>query len=110
MCRFGDIYIAEKNLTGNLHKVKQTVLVISANSDNKDSSLVTIVPIIDATKQDKLMSYVYIGDYGMCEKNIAVIGQMTTLNKEQLLVKVGSIQGTVYAGQVKNALKKHLNL
>ncbi len=34
-------------------------------------------------------------------KNIAVIGQMTTLNKEQLLVKVGSIQGTVYAGQVK---------
>ena len=67
MCRFGDIYIAEKNLTGNLHKVKQTVLVISANSDNKDSSLVTIVPIIDATKQDKLISYVYIGDYGMCE-------------------------------------------
>lgn len=110
MCRFGDIYIAEKNLTGNLHKVKQTVLVISANSDNKDSSLVTIVPIIDAAEQDKLMSYVYIGDYGMCEKNIAVIEQITTLDQSQLLVKIGSIRGTVYAEQVKQEIKSYLGL
>lgn len=110
MCRFGDIYIAEKNLTGNLHKVKQTVLVISANSDNKDSLLVTIVPIIDAAEQDKLMSYVYIGDYGMCEKNIAVIEQITTLDQSQLLVKIGSIRGTVYAEQVKQEIKSYLGL
>ena len=74
MCRYGDIYIANKNVTGNLHHEKQTVLVVSANNSNKSSSVVTIVPIIDAAEQDKLMSYVYIGDYGMCEKNIAVIG------------------------------------
>lgn len=110
MCRFGDIYIAEKNLTGNLHKVKQTVLVVSINNDNKNSSVVTIVPIIDATEQDKLMSYVYIGDYGMCEENIAVVEQITTLDKTQLLIKVGGIQGTVYAEQVKQAIKSYLGL
>lgn len=110
MCTYGDIYIAEKNMTGTLHQVKQTVLVVSDDRTNKNSSFVTIVPIIDAVQRDKLSGYVFIGSYGMSEENIAVVEQITTLNKIQLLVKVGGIQGTVYAGQVKNALRKHLNL
>lgn len=110
MCRFGDIYIAEKNLTGNLYRIKQTVLVVSDCRESKVSSFVTVVPITDAVEQDKLSGYAFIGSYGMSEENIAVIEQITTLNKIQLLVKVGGIQGTVYAGQIKNALRKHLNL
>ena len=110
MCRFGDIYIAEKNLTGNLHRMKQTVLVVSDDKANKNSSVVTVVPIIGAAEQDELQSFVFIGDYGMSEENIAVIEQISTLDKSQILVKVGGIQGTVYAGQVKNALKRHLGL
>ena len=110
MCRFVDIYIAEKNLTGNLYRIKQTVLVVSDDKTNKASQFVTVVPITDSVKQDELKTYVFIGNYGMAEENIAVVEQITTLDKSQLLVKVGSIQGTVYAGQVKNALRKHLNL
>ena len=110
MCTYGDIYIAEKNMTGTLHQVKQTVLVVSDDRTNKNSSFVTVVPITDAVQQDKLSGYEFIGSYGMSEENIAVIEQITTLNKIQLLVKVGGIQGTVYAGQIKNALRKHLNL
>lgn len=110
MCRFGDIFIAEKSLTGNLHRIKQTVLVVSDDRINKSSSFVTVVPITDAAQQDKLSGYVFIGSYGMSEENIAVVEQITTLDKSQLLVKVGGIQGTVYAGQLKNALKKHLDL
>ncbi len=110
MCRYGDIYIANKNVTGNLHHEKQTVLVVSANNSNKSSSVVTIVPIIDAAEQDKLMSYVYIGDYGMCEKNIAVIEQITTLDQPQLLVKIGSIRGTAYGKQIKQEIKSYLGL
>ncbi len=110
MCKYGDIYIADRNVTGDLHRVKQTVLVVSVNNDNKNSSVVTVVPITDDAKQDNLQSYVFIGEYGMCEENIAVIERITTLDKNQLLVKAGGIQGTVYAGQIKNALRKHLNL
>ncbi len=110
MCRFGDIYIAEKNLTGNLHRIKQTVLVASDDKANKNSSIVTVIPIIGAAERNELQSYVLIGDYGMAEENIAIIEQVTTLEKSQLLVKVGGIQGTVYAGQVKQALKKHFGL
>ena len=110
MYKFGDIYIAEKNLTGNLHRIKQTVLVVSDDRENKVSSLVTVVPILDAAEQDELLSYVFIGDYGMSEENIAVVEQITTVDKTQLLVKVGGIQGTVYAGLVKKAIKKHLGL
>ncbi len=110
MCRYGDIYIAEKNMTGTLHQVKQTVLVVSDCRESKVSSFVTVVPITDAVEQDKLISYVYIGDYGMCEKNIAIIERITTLDKSQLLVKAGGIQDTVYAGQVKQKIKSYLGL
>ncbi|MFG6393268.1 MAG: type II toxin-antitoxin system PemK/MazF family toxin [Lachnospiraceae bacterium] len=110
MCRYGDIYIADRNLTDNLHKLKQTVLVVSEDRTNKVSSIVNVVPIVDAAEQDELQTYVFIGNYGMAEENIAVVEQITTLDKSQILVKVGGIQGTVYAGQVKNALRKHLNL
>lgn len=110
MCRFGDIYIADRNIAGNLHKLKQTVLVVSDVKTNKISSIVNVVPIVDAAKQDNLQSCVFIGDFGMCEKNIAVIEQITTLNQSQLLVKIGSIRGTAYTGQIKQAIKSYLAL
>lgn len=110
MCRYGDIYIANKNVTGNLHHEKQTVLVVSDDKANKSSAVVTVVPIIDVAEQDKLSDYVLIGSYGMFEENIAAIERITTLKQTQFLVKVGSIGGTVYAGQIKQALKKHLGL
>lgn len=110
MCMCGDIYIANRNMTGNLHRLKQTVLVVSDDRSNKQSPYVTVIPITDAALQDNLSSYVFIGSYGMSEENIAVVEQITTLEKSQLLVKVGGIQGTVYAGQVKQALKKHFGL
>lgn len=110
MCRYGDIYIADRNLTDNLHKVKQTVLVVSEDRTNKVSSIVNVVPIVDVAKQDNLQSYVFIGEYGMCEKNIAVIEQITTLNQSQLLVKIGTIRGTAYTGQIKQAIKSYLAL
>ena len=110
MCRYGDIYIANKNVTDNSHHEKQTVLVVSADNVNKSSSVVTIVPIVDAAKQDELQSYAFIGEYGVCEKNIAVVEQITTLDQTQLLVKVGSIRGTAYAKQVKQEIKSYLGL
>lgn len=110
MCRFGDIYIANKNITGGLYHEKQTVLVVSEDRTNKVSSIVNVVPIVDVAKQDNLQSYVFIGEYGMCEKNIAVIEQITTLNQSQLLVKIGSIRGTAYTGQIKQAIKSYLAL
>lgn len=110
MCKYGDIYIAEKNTTGNLHRLKQTVLVVSDDRTSKQSPYVTVVPITDVAQQDKLMSHVFIGEYGLCEKNIAVVEKITTLDSTQLLIKVGSIRGTVYAEQVKQAIKLYLGL
>lgn len=110
MCRFGDIYIANKNITGGLYREKQTVLVVSNDESNKSSPFITVLPIADAEKQDKLLGCAYIGSYGMFEKNIVIVEQMTTLNKAQILLKVGSIRGTVYEGQVKQAIKKYLGL
>lgn len=110
MCRYGDIYMAKIKREGSLRLTKQPVLVISADKANKNSSVVNVVPIVDASEQDKLLGYVSIGDYGMSEKNIAVIEEIKTLNQTQLLVKVGSIRGTVYAEQIRQKIKSYLGL
>lgn len=110
MCRFGDIYIADMNMEGNLQQVEQPVMVVSNDRTNKNSSVVTVVPVANASEKDKLAGYVLTGDYGLSGKNIAVIGQINTLNQTQLLSKIGSIRGTVYEAQIKQAVKKYLGL
>ncbi len=110
MCKYGDIYIADKNTTCNLQREKQTVLVVSNDKVNKGSPFITVLPIADAEKQNKLLSCIFIGSYGMSEENIAVIERITTLNKTKLLIKVGSIRGTIYDRQVKQAIKKYFGL
>ena len=110
MCRYGDIYMAEIKCEDYLHWVKQPILVISDDKFNKKSDVVNVLPIADATGQDKLLGYAYIGEYGIWEKNIAIIEQVETLNQTQLLVKIGSIRGTAYAELVKQAIKVFLCL
>ncbi len=45
-------------------------MVVSEDRTNKVSSIVNVVPIVDAAKQDNLQSHVFIGEYGMCEKTL----------------------------------------
>ena len=97
MCRFGDIFIAKIRCEDYLHWVKQPILVVSDGKFNKKSDVVNVLPIVDATGQDKLLGYANIGEYGIWEENIAVIEQIKTINQTQLLVKIGSIRGTAYA-------------
>ncbi len=42
--------------------------------------------------------------------DICIEKNIVTPEEDQFLIKVGGIQGTVYAGLVKQALKKHLGL
>lgn len=110
MCRFGDIFIAKIRCEDYLHWVKQPILVVSDGKFNKKSDVVNVLPIADAAEQDKLLGYANIGEYGIWEKNIAVIEQIKTINQTQLLVKIGSIRGTAYAEVVKQAIKVYLCL
>ena len=106
MCRRGDIFWAE--LEGEAGSSMQAgarpVLVVSNNKANQYSSVITVIPITSKMGKTKLPTHVLIKEGGLSKPSIALAEQITSINKDRLDRKIGSIQHTVYVGLVKKAI------
>ncbi len=106
MCRRGDIFWAE--LEGEAGSSMQAgarpVLVVSNNNANQYSSVITVIPITSKMGKTKLPTHVLIKECGLSKPSIALAEQITSINKDRLDRKIGSIQHTVYVGLVKKAI------
>ncbi len=106
MCRRGDIFWAE--LEGEAGSSMQAgarpVLVVSNNKANQYSSVITVIPITSKMGKTKLPTHVLIKECGLSKPSIALAEQITSINKDRLDRKIGSIQHTVYVGLVKKAI------
>ncbi len=106
MCRRGDIFWAE--LEGEAGSSMQAgarpVLVVSNNKANQYSSVITVIPITSKMGKTKLPTHVLIKECGLSKPSIALAEQITSINKDRLERKMGSIQHTVYVGLVKKAI------
>lgn len=106
MCRRGDIFWAE--LEGDAGSSMQAgarpVLVVSNNKANQYSSVITVIPITSKMGKTKLPTHVLIKECGLSKPSIALAEQITSINKDRLDRKIGSIQHTVYVGLVKKAI------
>ena len=106
MCRRGDIFWAE--LEGDAGSSMQAgarpVLVVSNNKANQYSSVITVIPITSKMGKTKLPTHVLIKECGLSKPSIALAEQITSITKDRLDRKIGSIQHTVYVGLVKKAI------
>lgn len=106
MCRRGDIFWAE--LEGEAGSSMQAgarpVLVVSNNKANQYSSVITVIPITSKMGKTKLPTHVLIKECGLSKPSIALAEQITSINKDRLERKMGSIQHTAYVGLVKKAI------
>lgn len=111
-CRKGDIFWAElgENAEGSLQAGVRPVLVVLNNKANEFSPVITIIPITSKMRKAKLPTHVLIEECGLEKPSIALAEQITSINKERLDRKIGSIQRTVYAGLVRKAIQIQLNL
>lgn len=111
MCRNGDIFWAEMGeKKGSLQFGERPVLVISNDKANKFSPVITIIPITSKIGKAKLPTHVLIKECGLEKPSIALAEQITSINKDRLGRKIGSIQQTVYIGLVRRAISIQLNL
>lgn len=106
MCRYGDIFWAD--LEGEAGSSMQTggrpVLVISNNKANQHSPVITVIPITSKMCKAELPTHVLIKECGLKKPSIVLAEQITSINKDRLERKMGSIQHTVYVGMVKKAI------
>jgi len=112
MCyKRGDIFWAKlgEETEGSLQTGARPVLIVSNDKANEFSSVITIIPITSKMKK-KLPTHVLIKECGLEKPSIALAEQITSINKERLERKIGSIQQTVYVRLVKKAIEIQLNL
>ena len=106
MCRRGDIFWAELEgeAGSSMQAEARPVLVVSNNKANQYSSVITVIPITSKMGKTKLPTHVLIKECGLSKPSIALAEQITSINKDRLDRKIGSIQHTVYVGLVKKAI------
>lgn len=109
MCRIGDIYIAALNAGGSLQSGTRPVLIVSNDKANEYSPVITIVPITSKIEKKKLPTHVFMVNCGLERPSIALAEQITSINKSDLIKKVGSIKETIYEEQIKNAIEVQLS-
>lgn len=85
----GDIFYAELEGRGCQQKGIRPVVVYSNNMNNYHSPTLNIFPV---TKQMKdLCVHVYIEGCGLREPSMVLCEQIRTINKDQLLEKIGTL-------------------
>lgn len=98
----GDIFCANLlNGQGSQHKGVKYVIVFSNNANNIHAPTINVIPLTSQLK--KLCVHVEIEGCGLTKKSMALVEQITTINKTQLLYKVGRLSNT-YIKQIYEAL------
>lgn len=111
-CRKGDIFWAElgEEREGSLQAGARPVLVVSNNKANEFSPVITIIPITSKMCKAKLPTHVLIKECGLERPSIALAEQITSISKDKLERKIGSIQRTAYVGMIRKAIQIQLSL
>ena len=105
MCKVGDIFLAELFAGGNVQSGIRPVIVVSNDKANTFSPVITVIPVTGNIEKKPLPTHVYMRNCGLAKPCIALGEQVTSINKDQLVKRLGSIKQTVYEKQIRNALR-----
>lgn len=103
--RKGDIYYAKLKGEGSVQKGERPVIISSSDINNKYAPTVQVIPLTSSTSKKKLPVHVQIRkQQGITEDSIALAEQEQTINKKDLLGKVGTCTNEVML-QIDNAIR-----
>lgn len=86
----GEIYYAKLNGIGNQQIGTRPVIIYSNNINNKFSPIINVIPL--STELKDLCVHVKIEGCGLKAPSMAMAEQITTINKDQLLNKIGKLK------------------
>ena len=109
MCKRGEIYYT--NLGNNCISDKQCgirpVIVVSNNKANKNSNIITVVPMTSKVYKKRLPTHVFMDKLstGLDKDSIALAEQITAIDKDMLEDKTGEIFDELAMEQLTTAIQ-----
>lgn len=114
MCRNGDIFMAklEEDVDGgSIQAGLRPVLIVSNDKANQFSPVITIVPITSKIiGKKKIPTHVLLTNCGLPQQSIALVEQITSINKCRLIRYMTTIKKSQFESQIKRAIEIQLNL
>jgi len=106
MCEYGDIFYAKlpKRQNSRVQQGLRPVLIISNNKANRYSPVITVIPLTTSGTKKKLPTHVSIIGYGLKEKSIALVEQITSMDKIYLGDKICSLARTSKINEINRAI------
>lgn len=87
MIRRGDIFFADLVGIGSQQKGRRPVVVVSNNAQNDKSDTINVVPL--STSARELLVHIKIDGCGLRKTSYALVEQVTTINKNQIVESFG---------------------
>lgn len=110
--RKGDIFMAAlpNDMEGSLQSGTRPVVIVSNDMANQYSPVLTILPITSRMTKKNLPTHVPVEECGLEKKSLVLAEQIMSINRKDLLKKMGSIANTIYERRVKRAMEIQLSL
>lgn len=115
MCKRGDIYYVNfsDEVGGHYQRGRRPALIVSNNSANHHSHMVTVVPLTSQVRKKPLPTHVFLPKgviKGLRHSSLVLAEQVSTIDKELLSEKMASVWGKEWLKKVDRALKVQLDL
>ena len=110
MYSFGEIYMAEIPEITDFH-IRQgisPVLILSNNTYNKTSPVVTVVPIMSKIKKDQ-HTHVRVLGHGLEKDSVILCEHIMLLDNNRLIKHIGTISDSETINKVENAIINSIN-
>lgn len=107
----GDIFWAILRTENDSRVIRgcRPVVVVSNDSNNRYSPVVTVVPIT-SQKKKALPTHVELSGFGLDKCSVAIAEQIQTLDKTAFVKRIGSLDGTDKMAELDLAIMKQLNV
>ena len=114
MCRRGDIYYEDLGVpNGRCQSGLRPVLVVSNDTANAHAPVITVVPLTSKRKAMHMPTHVLLPRQavtGLKHTSVALVEQVTTIDKAQLLSHAGRVLDDSLMEKVAQALQLQLGI
>ena len=106
----GDIWMANLLFAGgDVIRGPHPVIVVSSDLTNRNSGVVTVVPLTSSVKPP-MLCHVKVSGFGLKKQSTALVEQLTTIPKDCLRFLVGSLTDSEKLEELEQAVRKQLEV
>ena len=110
--RYLDIWLADIPLRPDTHIQggPRPVVVVSNNETNCHSTVISVIPLTTNLKRQWMETHVRLEGGGLRYPSLALIDQITTIDRSQLIHRIGHLDRPGEVAAIKIALLSYMNL